>query len=216
MAREKKSVNGKYMRAGHLINVPTPATPIKSKEDLYKIRQALRGENPEIKKPHDKYLVLFEVACGLGLRIGDTLDRSVRDILDGGEVYEQKTGKKHLVAPNDRLKELVRSYAEKYNLQLDDKLIFANRKDGSKNKPIDKSQAYRKLKEIVEKVCPDVRFSNHTCRKTWAYMFYLSTGKDIAKVQKVMGHTSSLVTADYIGLSRQELKAELEKFDPFE
>ena len=117
---------------------------------------------------------------------------------------------------NDRLKDLVRKYMEKYHLQLDDVLIFANRKDGRKDKPIDKSQAYRKLKEIIEKVCPEVHFSNHTTRKTWAWSFYLATGKDIAKVQKVMGHTSSLITADYIGLSRQELKAELEKFDPFE
>lgn len=225
MVRKSKSVNGKFEitrtdRAGneytYTANVPTASTPIKSKEDLYRIRQALRGENPNIKKPHEKYLILFEIACTIGLRIGDTLQLTPQDIIEGGEVYESKTGKKHLVAPNERLKELVTEYIKKYDLKPTDKLIFANRKDGNRSIAIDKSQAYRKLKEVVETVCPDVRFSNHTCRKTWAYMFYLSTGKDIAKVQKAMGHTSSLITADYIGLSKAELKAELESFDPFQ
>ena len=99
-------------------------------------------------------------------------------------------------------------------MQPTDKLIFANRKDGRKDVAIDKSQAYRKLKEIVETVCPHVRFSNHTCRKTFCYMLYQKEGIEV--VQKICGHTSSLITADYIGLSKAELKAKLVEFDPFE
>ena len=119
-----------------------------------------------------------------------------------------------MIVLNDRLQSLVDAYIEKYHLRPDDKLIFANRKDGSKTDAIDKSQAYRKMREIVEAVCPNIRFSNHTCRKSWAYALYIANNRNIAIVQKALNHSSSLITADYIGLSKKELKETLMNFDP--
>ena len=108
---------------------------------------------------------------------------------------------------------LVNDYIKEFKLKPEDKLIFSNNR--SKNGgEIDRSQAYRKLKEVVNTVCPKIRFSNHTCRKTWAYFLYLKEGKNITIVQKALNHTSSLTTCDYIGLSKKELKEKLTDFDP--
>ena len=223
MARERKSKNGKYLRNGKELKIPTPASPIREVADIVKIQQVLKGEliledknGKRIKTPHKKYWLLFELSVGIGLRIQDTLSLTVDEVLKEQDKYEMKTGKKRQIVLNDRLRKVVEDYVSEFDLKGSDKLIFANRKDGTKNEAIDKSQAYRKLKEIVETVCPHVRFSNHTTRKTWAYRLYIKEDKNVAIVQKTLGHSSSLITLDYIGQSREEIREKLVSFDPFE
>lgn len=214
---EKQVKDGFYIREsdGAEIRKATASSPIMNKADLFKITEAFRNGISGNKPPHAKYLILWELSVGLGFRISDTLKLTVADVTsEESEIIEQKTQKRRMVVLNERLQALVNGYIEKYHLQPEDKLIFANRKDGSKAEAIDKSQAYRKMREIVETVCPAIRFSNHTCRKSWAYALYVANGKNIAIVQKALNHSSSLITADYIGLSKRELKETLMNFDP--
>lgn len=213
MAEEIKS--GYYTRNGKEIKKATASSPIMDKADLFKITEAFRSGTATVKAPHEKYLILWELSIGLGFRISDTLKLTVSDVTAAqAEIIEQKTQKRRMVVLNERLQGLVNMYIAKYDLQPNDKLIFANRKDGSRAEAIDKSQAYRKMGEIVNAVCPDIRFSNHTCRKSWAYALYIANNKNITIVQKALNHTSSLTTADYIGLSKRELKETLLNFDP--
>lgn len=203
-----------YIRNGVKIKKATASTPITDKADLFKITETFRAD-VKSKKLHKKYLILWELAVGLGFRISDTLPLTVADVMGNDiEVTEKKTGKRRMLVLNERLQTLVNKYIKEFNLKADDKLIFSNTSNGIKTKAIDRSQAYRKLKEEVKKVCPNIRFSNHTCRKTWAYMLYLANDKNIAIVQKALNHASSLTTADYIGLSKQELREKLTNFDP--
>lgn len=216
--------DGYYLRNGKEIKKATASTPIMDKADLFRIAEVFKSKDgftdkngKHHKQPHPKYQILWELSIGLGYRISDTLALSVADVTTPEtEIIEKKTGKKKAVILNDRLQTLVNSYIAEFNLQPNDKLIFANRKDGSKDKSIDKSQAYRYLQDVVNSVCPFVRFSNHTTRKSWAYQLYISQGKNIAIVQKALGHSTSLITADYIGLSRKELKEILVNFDPYQ
>lgn len=208
--------DGFYIRNGKEIKKATASTPIKNKTDLFRITEAFKNGTATVKAPHEKYLILWELSVGLGFRISDTLKLTVADVTTAeAEIIEQKTQKRRMVVLNERLQVLVNSYIEKYQLRAEDKLIFANRKDGSKTEAIDKSQAYRKMGEVVNSVCPTIRFSNHTCRKSWAYALYIASGKNITVVQKALNHSSSLTTADYIGLSKDELKEVLMNFDPF-
>lgn len=203
-----------YIRNGKKIKKATASTPITDKADLFKITDTFRAD-VKSKELHEKYLMLWELSVGLGFRISDTLPLTVADVTGNDtEITEKKTGKRRMLVLNERLQALTDRYIKKYNLKPDDKLIFANNSSGIKTKSIDRSQAYRKLKEEVQKVCPDIRFSNHTCRKTWAYMLYLANDKNIAIVQKALNHSSSLTTADYIGLSKKELREKLTNFDP--
>lgn len=214
---DKQPKDGYYIREadGAEIRKATASSPIMDKADLFRITEAFKNGTAGKKPAHEKYLILWELSVGLGFRISDTLKLTVADVTTPeAEVIEQKTQKRRMVVLNERLQGLVNAYIAKYHLQAEDKLIFANRKDGSKTEAIDKSQAYRKMREIVEGVCPNIRFSNHTCRKSWAYALYIANGKNIAIVQKALNHTSSLITADYIGLSKRELKETLQNFDP--
>lgn len=210
-----------YIRNGKQIKKATAAEPITNKSDLYEISRAFEkgytkkeGKKEKHYKPHPKYRMLWELSIGLGFRISDTLTLTVEEVTEQDtEKEEKKTGKKRPVILNARLQGLVNDYIKEFKLKPEDKLIFSNNK--SKNGgEIDRSQAYRKLKEVVNTVCPKIRFSNHTCRKTWAYFLYLKEGKNITIVQKALNHTSSLTTCDYIGLSKKELKEKLTDFDP--
>lgn len=225
--RKAKSINGKFEitrtdRAGnkytYTANIATPATPIKSKEDLYKISAVLKGNFDDDNAPvktSEKYYVLYKTALFLGLRISDCLSLKVEDVIkEDHYIFEKKTQKRHPIIIHDELKEILSKYIKRHKLLPNDYLFYANRKNGNKLKPIDKSQAYRKLKEVIENVCPNVRFSNHTLRKACFYQLYLKYG--LETVQKTAGHTSSLTTATYIGLSDSELREKLLDFNPFE
>lgn len=216
--------DGYYLRNGKEIKKATASTPIMDKADLFKIAEVFKNKDgftdkngKHHKQPHKKYQILWELSIGLGYRIQDTLNLTVEDVTTPEtEIIEKKTKKKKAVILNERLQALVNSYIGEFNLQPTDKLIFANRENGAKTKAIDKSQAYRMLKDVVNSVCPYVRFSNHTTRKAWAYQLYIHENKNIAVVQKALGHSTSLITADYIGLSRKELKEILINFDPYQ
>ena len=219
---EGKVVITRTNRAGEkytcVVNTAKPATPIKDKKDLYKISDFLRGDFDDDKAPvknSEKYYVLWELSVYEGFRISDTLNLRVEDVTKPDHyIYAKKTGKRHPIIIQPELEKILTRYIKRHKLQPQDYLFYANRKDGSKSKPIDKSQAYRKLKEVVESVCPHVRFSNHTTRKSAYYQMYLRYG--IEFVQAVAGHSSSKITLTYIGLSDAELKEKLLDFNPYQ
>lgn len=205
-----------YERNGIKIRTATASTPIMDKDVLNRITYSIE-DLCKNNKLHYKYYILWRLSLGLGFRISDTLKLTVADVTGyDNNIIEKKTGKERMVILNNKLQMIIDGYIEHYNLKSDDMLIFSKSSSGSKKKAIDRSQAYRKLKELVNNIDKNIRFSNHTLRKSWAYALYIANDKNIAIVQKALNHTSSLTTADYIGLSRQELKNILVKFDPLE
>ena len=205
-----------YERNGVKIRTATASTPIMDKDVLNRITYSIE-DLCKNNKLHYKYYILWRLSLGLGFRISDTLKLTVADVTGyDNNIIEKKTGKERMVILNNKLQMIIDGYIEHYNLKPDDMLIFSKSSSGSKKKAIDRSQAYRKLKELVNNIDKNIRFSNHTLRKSWAYALYIANDKNIAIVQKALNHTSSLTTADYIGLSRQELKNILVKFDPLE
>lgn len=205
-----------YERNGIRIKTATASTPIMDKGTLHKITSYIEDLCKQ-NKVHYKYYILWRLSLGLGFRICDTLKLTVADVTKSdASITEQKTGKERMLVLNEQLQQIVDRYIERYKLQPSDVLIFANSSNGVRTKAIDRSQAYRKLKELVNAVDDSIRFSNHTCRKSWAYALYIANNKNIAVVQKALNHSSSLTTADYIGLSKKELKQILQNFDPLE
>ena len=100
---------------------------------------------------------------------------------------------------------VLKNYIKEYNLKDDDYLFFSNRKDGLRNvKYIDQSQAYRKLKEVVEGLYSNIHFSTHVLRKTCGFWLYQST-KDITLVMHALNHSSVAVTMRYIGLTQENV-----------
>lgn len=95
------------------------------------------------------------------------------------------------------------NYIKEFKLKDDDYLFFSNRKDKLRNiQYIDQSQAYRKLKEVVENLYPEIHFSTHVLRKTCGFWLYNYT-KDITLVMHALNHSSVAVTMRYIGLTQE-------------
>ena len=128
------------------ISTATAAEPIKDRSVIEGIKTALNTKKTR------KYYALFCTGINTALRISDILKLRVRDV-ELGYVHttETKTGKRKQFPINDGLKAVLSNYIREFNLKDDDYLFFSNRKDRLKNvKYIDQSQAYRKLKDVVE------------------------------------------------------------------
>jgi integrase len=76
------------------------------------------------------------------------------------------------------------------------------------HKPIRRGQAYRQLKALAREVgIPAERVGCHSTRRTFAAQVYRAAGRDLVATQRILGHSSVLVTAGYIQTSGDELDA---------
>lgn len=182
------------------ISTATAAEPIKDRTFIEGIKTALNTRKTR------KYYALFCTGINTALRISDILKLKVSDVKSGYvHTAETKTGKRKQFPINDSLMAVLNNYIKEFNLQENDYLFFSNRKDKLKNiKSMDQSQAYRKLKEVVENLYPEIHFSTHVLRKTCGYWLYKST-KDITLVMHALNHSSVTVTMRYIGLTQQSV-----------
>lgn len=182
------------------IATATAAEPIKDRAIIEGIKTALN-----IKKTR-KYYALFCTGINTALRISDILKLKVSDVKSGYvHTTETKTGKRKQFPINDALQAVLENYIREFQLKDDDYLFFSNKKDGSRNtKYIDQSQAYRKLKEVIEDLYSDIHFSTHVLRKTCGFWLYQRT-KDITLVMHALNHNSVAVTLRYIGLSQESV-----------
>ncbi len=178
----------------------TAAEPIKDRAVIEGIKTALNTKKTR------KYYALFCSGINCALRIGDLIRLKVSDVKSGYvHTSESKTGKSKQFPINDSLNAVLTNYINEFKLQDNDYLFFANRKDKIKSiKYIDQSQAYRKLKEVIEELYPDIHFSTHVLRKTCSYWLYQKT-KDIVLVMNALNHSSVSVTMRYIGLTQENV-----------
>ena len=86
-------------------------------------------------------------------------------------------------------------------------------KDGNKLCCNALSTIYR-LKGKEEKI-NGVRVSPHTFRHTFA-KFFLLNGGDVFTLQKLLGHSDISMTRRYVSLNDKDVKAQNEKYNPFE
>ena len=183
------------------IHVATAAEPIKDRAIIEGIKTALNTKKTR------KYYALFCTGINTALRISDILKLRVSDV-ESGYVHttETKTGKRKQFPINDSLMAVLQNYIKEYKLKDDDYLFFSNRKDGLRNvKYIDQSQVYRKLKEVIEGLYPEIHYQNHTLRKTAAYWLLKNNGNDITLVMHALNHSSVAVTMRYIGLTQENV-----------
>ncbi len=182
------------------INTATAAEPIKDRSIIEGIKTSLNTKKTR------KYYALFCTGINTALRISDILKLKVSNIKTGYvHTTETKTGKSKQFPINDGLQAVLKNYIREFGLHTDDYLFFSNKKDGTKNtKHIDQSQAYRKLKEVVESLYPEIHFSTHVLRKTCGFWLFQLTN-DITLVMHALNHSSVAVTMRYIGLTQESV-----------
>ena len=212
-AEEKRREERKREHASRLTGAHT-TMPIK---DMRMVNQWLR-----IAKEHDahrnrggvSWYMLLLLGFNTGLRIGDLCKLRVKDVRNRERVriIAEKTDKmtdiKLQTAAQRAISVALREYdAEDWALQSRQK----GRKDG-KEKPISRQRCYAIIKEIAERAGFAEHVGCHTMRKTFAWNFYQTSG-DLAKLQKVLNHSSQEATIHYLGLDQQAVDETIDKMN---
>lgn len=169
--------------------------PIRKQSEIQAIIKYLLDRDLE------KYALIFEVGCYTGLRAGDLVRLRVKDVYKQVKILlrEQKTGKIRSIAMNPKIKTKLDDYIEKYN-RLGHTYIFATKND----KPIDRSEVYKKLNEAAKALNINYNIGTHSMRKTFGYHHYKKFN-DVALLQTIFNHASPDVTLIYIGITQEEI-----------
>lgn len=173
--------------------------PIRDPEKINEMKAYLKSKN-------ERNYILFLLGISTGLRISDILKLRKEDLLSTHvNIKETKTRKnKRIRIPPSSRKELI-EYAKKLN---DHDFVIKSRQ--GTNRPIDRSVAYRILRDAAEHVNLS-EIGTHTLRKTFGYHFYQQT-KDVAMLQEMFNHSSPQITLRYIGINQDSMDKAMLKF----
>ncbi|WP_088832624.1 site-specific integrase [Paenibacillus tyrfis] len=174
--------------------------PIRDPEILEDIKSHLKDTNP-------RNYILFLLGINTGLRISDLLRLRVRDVLGTHlSLRERKTRKEKRILITPELKRELKEYVQ--GKQPHEYLIQSRQ---GINRPIGRSMAYKLLRQIADEFDLD-DIGCHTLRKTFGYLFYHQTNKDIGMLMKFFNHTSEKVTLRYIGIEQDTMDTALKRF----
>lgn len=210
--RKPKPTYSLYTKDGR--RKPTPADPIRSKEDFWKLADYLGSTGDPKFQLRNKAIFIF--GCSIGVRCGDLLNLKTGDVyeLDGSvkehlELMEEKTRKINVCKIPKMAVDVLEQYRDEQKFSIDQQnYLFRSRKNG----PLNVRSFYHILKN-AGKVCGlDIDLSTHTMRKTYA-MAALQTadgteasGDTLELLQVKFKHSDKRVTMRYI-------KADQDKID---
>jgi integrase len=213
-------------RLGWLLHVPPVDRPsvracsrdysyMRTPEEVQRFLRAAQDEGPQV-------FVLYAAAVFSGLRQGElaalTWDRVDFDrrliTVDFSFHGPTKTGDVRRVPITDALLPILRQW----RLQRPDSLVFANRA-GNMLRPCDRvfAETLHRVLDAAGFPRPEsgnqkhyIRF--HDLRHTFASQWMMA-GRDLFKLQKVLGHKSTELTLRYAHLSPEAFAADLGCFD---
>lgn len=151
------------------------------------------------------YLLLL-LGFNTALRIGDLCTLRVRDVRgrERVRIIAEKTDKmSNIKLQTAAQKAISRALKGKRD---DDFVLLSrqhSRKDGMP-KPVSRQRCYAIIKQIAAEAGFEEHVGCHTLRKTFAWNFYQACG-DLAKLQKVLNHSSQEATIHYLGLDQEAI-----------
>ncbi|UZP04704.1 tyrosine-type recombinase/integrase [Clostridium botulinum] len=176
---------------------------IKDKEDIEKIKRTL------IMGDYRNYL-MFIIGINTGLRITQILSLKFSDLIDSENNILSKVkfnGIEYRI--NNCIKDAITIYIGKCGVENKDMFIFKSKKG---NNPIERTQAYRILKNSCKEAKVNLNFGTHTLRKTFGYHFYKQY-KDLKYLQKLFNHSSINITMEYIDLEKKDDEVKYSSFN---
>ena len=176
---------------------------IKDKNDIEKIKNIL------IIGDYRNYL-MFIIGINTGLRITQILSLKFSDLIDNEDNVISKidfNGIEYRI--NDCIKDALRNYICVSGVENKNTFIFKSKKGSN---PIERTQAYRILKNACREAGVNLNFGTHTLRKTFGYHFYKEY-KDLKYLQKLFNHSSIKITMEYIGIERKSDEIKYSSFN---
>ena len=175
--------------------------------ELIRDKKQVKAVEDYLAKKNKRNRLLFVLGCNSGLRISDILALDIKDVKSKShiELVEKKTGKLKRFPINNKLKKLI---AEFINDKDENEPLFLSQKMHR----LDRSQAYRMLKDACKVVGVKENVGNHTLRKCFGYHHYKQF-KDVAMLQTIFNHSTPAVTLRYIGISQDEIDNSYRQFE---
>lgn len=167
-------------------------------------RQVRELANYYLKRGEIRNHVLIIMGVHTALRISDLLRLTWDDVYDfersrvreSVNVIEKKTGKRKIVALNDRIRTALTLYA--HTAKRGAFLIINTRT----RKAISRIQAYRLIRDAAEALDMG-RVSCHSLRKTFGYLAWKS-GVSPAVIMEIYNHSNFAVTRRYLGVTQDD------------
>ena len=150
-------------------------------------------------RPNPRVAAVLTAEANLGMRVGDILKLRMSDIVKDGNRYrlnvtEEKTGKQRRFTVPEGVYTYLRDYATARRIA-DDALLF----------PLSVRQVQHHLKLVCDHLGYE-NISTHSFRKWYATSIYNANGHDIVLVQRLLQHSSPMVTRRYIGVSDEQME----------
>lgn len=172
--------------------------PIRDPEKIKQMKEVLRDIS-------ERNFVMFTLGISTGLRISDILQLKKEDLLQSHiNITETKTTKAKRIKIPGYIKKDIMPYVKSLK---DGEYLIKSRQ--GKNRPIDRSTAYRILRKAAKQV-KVTEIGTHTLRKTFGYHFYKKT-KNIALLQELFNHSDQHITLRYIGINQDALDEAMDK-----
>lgn len=178
--------------------------PIRNPEDIRRLKEYFldRGKY--------RNYAMVTLALNTSLRIGDLLRLTWNDVYNfKSNVYrehivltEQKTGKKNRVALNqEAVQALERLKGSLKKPVKENDVLFQSR--NGKNRPIDRTFAFRIIKRAVDELDIEGTISCHSLRKTFGYHAW-KKGVPPALIMAIYNHSSIEITKRYLSIDQDD------------
>ena len=147
---------------------------------------------------------VWAVGLNLALRISDLLSVKFSDIENDRLVLrESKTGKIASIVLNNKALEVIERIRTEYPDHVYLFQSYRNRQSINKAaRPLSRRSVAKAFAIIGEEM--KIALGTHSMRKTRGYHLYQNT-KDIARVMKMLRHSSEGVTLRYIGITQDDV-----------
>lgn len=147
---------------------------------------------------------IWNIGLNLALRISDLLSIKFSDIKnDRLLIKESKTGKFASIKLNQKVLDTIQQIQAQHPTHTYLFQSYRNQQSlHSKPKPLSRRSVAKAFAMIGEET--KVALGTHSMRKTRGYHLYKNT-KDIARVMKMLRHSSEGVTLRYIGITQDDV-----------
>ena len=148
--------------------------------------------------------LVWEIGLNLALRISDLLAIKFSDIKeDRLRIKETKTGKHANIQLNDKAVALIKQIRDEHPEHI---YLFQSYRCKQSKCSIAKPLTRRAVAYAFSMIGDEIKINlgTHSMRKTRGYFLYQNT-KDIARVMKMLRHSSAGVTLRYIGITQDDV-----------
>lgn len=147
---------------------------------------------------------IWNIGLNLALRISDLLSIKFSDITDGRLIlFEGKTGKRAEIKLNNKVQILINDIQLRHPSHLYLFQSYRNQQSFNREaRPLTRKAVAKAFKLVGDEL--GVRLGTHSMRKSRGYHLYKKTN-DIARVMKMLRHSSEGVTLRYIGITQETI-----------